>query len=964
MMDANGEIVNSPLDGDIPAGTRKPPSDGLLCRQSLFRVQLAQKFESKFNKSMDMNGVPSTEPESGDNERFCDNRRNEHLFVEQERGFPSYGYTSFADGEDEFTVRRKCAAHVDTHADAFVDAQAGSSSLFVAESEAEVPGAVDVETPRERDQSNCIKVVVRVRPPLARELEGHGRYEQAFSIDKGGEGGPANPSSAPIRASAPVASSDSLTLSENLNSIAKGGIENGIVYNSYRFAFDRVYGPEASQESVYNESARDVVMNVLQGYNASIIAYGQTGAGKTHTMTGALEGADRGVIPRAVDDIFQHIAHDVGAVGDIRGESRVNYLVRASYLQVYNEVVSDLLKPAGEGSKSQSLTIREDSKRGVYVEGLSEWVVRSPSDVYDLMARGSRARTTGSTRLNELSSRSHAIFIIVVEKSTLIKASNANGAVGGQPGQGQERTVRMGKLNLVDLAGSERVRLTGASGVRLQETKKINQSLSALGNVIGALTSTSDATSSPTHPSVPPVPSNGPAAQPGGAPPTPQKRHVPYRDSKLTRILEDSLGGNCKTAFVAVISPAVESFSESLSTLKFANRAKRVKNVPRVNEDENHRTLLKKYERELKRLRAELQARGKDLVDKRLLLQLEEARRKEQADKMAAMSALERQSAEIARQKAAMASLQKRISSMQGQLLVGGQGSVEDTPAFRTLLAREQNRIKMEYEARLAEMENERSMIAEDEAATEKLKSLLLKQRDVMVALTKRLGERDQEVFEIQASLEATEAKLKSAEDVLDKRTAQMIRLRRRMAEKDRGWQEDDGDGHEYGDLGRETPRSCHSSEEEASAERSNELKGPLEVTMVLQDDEVEGDVDGIGIDSHMLHDGRDQNEDAKANGLPFSKVSDASEEVQKPASPSAKDTGPSAAPSSWQSEKAALKTILELKVLSVIGDVETSVGGFVGDATVDRKDTVARQLAYLKKLVEMTVMAMTDSPI
>ncbi len=918
------------------------------------------------------------EPDRGNDGRSCDTRGNEH-FCEEARAFPAYGYASFADLEDEHTVRRTYASRMDAHEDGHGGAQAGSGLITDSEAEGLIPAVA--ETPPERDQSNRIKVVVRVRPPLSRELEGHARYQQAFSIDRGVDGGRVHPSCAPASASAsapasaPGASSDSLTLSENLNSIDKGGIENGIVYNSYRFAFDRVYGPEASQESVYEESARDVVMNVLQGYNASIIAYGQTGAGKTHTMTGALEGADRGVIPRAVDDIFQHIAHDVGGLGDMSGATQVNYLVRASYLQVYNEVVSDLLKP-GEGSKSQSLTIREDSKRGVYVEGLSEWVVRSPSDVYDLMARGARARTTGATRLNELSSRSHAIFIIVVEKSTVTK---------GQPGQVLEPTVRMGKLNLVDLAGSERVRMTGAAGTRLQETKKINQSLSALGNVIGALTSTSDAASSPAYPPGPPMQSMGSAAQPAGVPPTQlQKRHVPYRDSKLTRILEDSLGGNCKTAFVAVISPAVESFSESLSTLKFANRAKRVKNVPRVNEDENHRTLLKKYERELKRLRAELQARGKDLVDKRLLLQLEEARRKEQADKMAAMSALERQSAEIARQKAAMASLQKRISSMQGQLLVGGQSSVEDTPAFRTLLAREQNRIKMEYEARLAEMENERNMIAEDKAATEKLKNLLLKQRDVMVALTKRLGERDQEVLELQASLEATEAKLKSTEDVLDKRTAQMIRLRKRMAEKGRGWQEDDGNDCGYGDMEQETPGSSDSSDGEGRVESSSELKGPLEVTLALEDDDVDGDTDDIGvIDSHALaegHDqdsgdvasscgsevdaGKDENEDPEgpeANCAPRRTVSESSKEAPMPAPPTARDAGPSAAPSSWQSEREALKTILELKVLSVIGDVEDSMEGFDDDAAAAKKDTLVRQVAYLKKLVEMTVMAMSD---
>ena len=280
-------------------------------------------------------------------------------------------------------------------------------------------------------------------------------------------------------------------------------------------------------------------------------------------------------------------------------------------------------------------------------------------------------------------------------------------------------------------------------------------------------------------------------------------------------------------------------------------------------------------------------------------------------------------------------------------------------------------------------MENERSMIAEDKAATEKLKNLLLKQRDVMVALTKRLGERDQEVLELQASLEATEAKLKSAEDVLDKRTAQMIRLRKRIAEKGRGWQEDDSDDCGYGNMGHETPRSSHPSEEDGSVESSSKMEGPLEVTMALQDDDVDRDADAVGvIDNHALHggydeddgdlaasrlpndvDGKDKNEDLEANRAPSPTVSDASKQAPELPPPISRDPGPSAAASSWQSEREALKTILELKVLSVIGDVATSVEGFAVDAVDDKKNTVVRQVAYLKKLVEMTVMAMTDSP-
>ncbi len=218
-------------------------------------------------------------------------------------------------------------------------------------------------------------------------------------------------------------------------------------------------------------------------------------------------------------------------------------MVRASYLQIYNEVISDLLKV-----ERTSLQIREDKKKGVFVEGLSEWVVRSPNEIYSLMQKGALSRATATTKMNDLSSRSHAVFVIIVEQMT---------AEDGHSVEDDEsaKHLKMGKLNLVDLAGSERVRVTGATGKRLEESKKINQSLSCLGNVIAALT---DAKS---------------------------RTHIPYRDSKLTRLLEDSLGGNCKTTMIAMISPAYDSFGESLSTLKFATRAKKIKNEARINED-------------------------------------------------------------------------------------------------------------------------------------------------------------------------------------------------------------------------------------------------------------------------------------------------------------------------------------------------------------------------------------------
>jgi hypothetical protein len=716
-----------------------------------------------------------------------------------------------------------------------------------------------------------------------------------------------------------------------------------MVYNTYRFAFDRVYGTETPQQCIYEESSRGAVTNVLQGYNASIIAFGQTGAGKTHTMTGDLVGTERGIIPRAVDDVFAHIQRDTG--------ERCKFLVRASYLQIYNEVISDLLKP-----EAKNLAIREDKRRGVHVDGLSEWVVRTPGDVYALMERGAAVRATGATKLNELSSRSHAIFILIVEKSSIedpISGMAANGSEmnpslaglvrtatigGGASGSSSSaasprQTVRVGKLNLVDLAGSERVHLTGAKGKRLEESKKINQSLSALGNVIAALTD--------------------PKGRDG-------RPHIPYRDSKLTRILEDSLGGNCKTTFMAMISPAVEAFAESLSTLKFAHRAKCVRNAPRVNEDLDHATLLRKYEKELRRLRAELQQRSKDLVDRRLVLQIEEARRREQADKIAAITALERQSAEIARQKAAMSALQNRIASMQSQLLIGGQ-NVEDTPAFRTLLAAEQARIREQYAARVAELEGERRAFSEDRAAAERLKGLLVKQRDVMVALTGRLAERDQKVLALQGQVESAELRAKEAEDALDKKMAELIAVRKSVvvAGGNGGLFNDNLDSQEEenenfgGDRGgglekkvswkipsSPGPGKPGSGFRVRPAAEEEVMAGPLEVQV--------GEL--LGASDTSSSGGGSTEEEAEEV--------EAGIEKEEPTD---------------HFEKNAFREILEQKILVLLGEVEQSIhtaakgeatvvaAGGDGDDVVDDESAsvLDRQLRCLRSYVEKTIMAL-----
>jgi len=591
-------------------------------------------------------------------------------------------------------------------------------------------------------KDNNFKVVIRVRPPLPRELE-NGTFANAVKVEE----------------------DHTIIISENLAAVEENGWSAAGPYSTHSFSFDHVYDQNCDQRKVYETTAKAVVESSLKGYNATIFAYGQTGTGKTYTMEGFNSADERGIIPRAIEQIFRHIQTSVSP--------RMRFLVRASYLQIYNEVISDLLKP-----ERSNLLIREDKKKGVFVEGLSEWVVRSPAEIYGLMERGGAMRATGSTKMNELSSRSHAVFIIIAEQSEttyldengnemsveefhrLVKSrahvENALKALETNVRQ----SFKVGKLNLVDLAGSERVRLTGATGQRLEESKKINQSLSALGNVIAALT------------------------DPRG------RQHIPYRDSKLTRILEDSLGGNCKTTMMAMISPALEAFVESLSTLKFANRAKSIKNEARINEDLDQKSLLRRYERELKRLRAELDERSRSVVDQRRLLELDEQRRRAEEDKMAAIRALEARSREFMKEKAEKKRLEERITKLQSQMLTGGIansniGNITEVPAFRNALKEHQERIRAEYDSRLAELEKERETIEEEKAQVDRYKQLLLKQRDIMILLTQRLNERDEQIMALQDELDAYDHHQRDLEEKLDEKTAALIHLQRVTMEQD-----------------------------------------------------------------------------------------------------------------------------------------------------------------------------------
>ncbi|OMJ89918.1 hypothetical protein SteCoe_7806 [Stentor coeruleus] len=291
------------------------------------------------------------------------------------------------------------------------------------------------------------------------------------------------------------------------------------------FIYDWIFTPQSSQKLVYRKSSKPIIKAVLEGFNGTVLAYGQTSSGKTYTMMGSdIDCKDKkGIIPRMVRTVFKQI---------MKTEEKIEFLLKVSYCEIYMENIRDLLNPV-----KSNLKIRENKTQGIYIENLTDVGVVSEGEVFDLMKFGDKNREVSATNMNAGSSRSHSIFILSVMQTN-----------------SQDLSAKLSKLYLVDLAGSEKVGKTNVTGKHLEEAKKINTSLTMLGIVINALT-------------------DG------------KSTHIPYRDSKLTRVLQDSLGGNSKTTLIINCSPSVYNENETLSTLRFGFRAKSIKNKPKINRE-------------------------------------------------------------------------------------------------------------------------------------------------------------------------------------------------------------------------------------------------------------------------------------------------------------------------------------------------------------------------------------------
>ncbi|XVE95056.1 hypothetical protein REPUB_Repub02eG0063700 [Reevesia pubescens] len=340
---------------------------------------------------------------------------------------------------------------------------------------------------------------------------------------------------------------------------------HGTPISGLSYAFDHVFDESCSNAKVYELLTKDIIHAAVDGFNGTAFAYGQTSSGKTFTMNGLSN--DPGIIHRAVNDIFKKIQ----LISDRE------FLIRVSYMEIYNEEIIDLFTV-----ENQKLQIHESLERGIFVAGLREEIVNNAEQVMKLLESGEVNRHFGETNMNARSSRSHTIFRMVIESKG--KDTGSSGDYSSSD------AIRVSVLNLVDLAGSERIAKTGAGGVRLKEGKYINKSLMVLGNVINKL-------------------SDG----------AKQRAHIPYRDSKLTRMLQPALGGNAKTSIICTVAPEEVHIEETKGTLLFASRAKRITNCAQVNEILTDAALLKRQKLEIEELRMKLQGSRSEVLEQEIL---------------------------------------------------------------------------------------------------------------------------------------------------------------------------------------------------------------------------------------------------------------------------------------------------------------------------------------------------------
>merc|ERR1719322_580484 len=455
------------------------------------------------------------------------------------------------------------------------------------------------------------------------------------------------------------------------------------------YVFDKVLKPNVTQTQVYDSTAKSIVKVVLSGYNGTIFAYGQTSSGKTHTMEGIIDDPNmQGIIPRIVNDIFNHI---------YSMEENLEFHIKVSYFEIYLDKCRDLLDPS-----KVNLAVHEDKDHQVYVKGATERFVSSPEEVYEVLEEGKSNRHVAVTNMNEHSSRSHSVFLINVKQENL-----------------ENQKKLSGKLYLVDLAGSEKIGKTGAEGTVLDEAKNINKSLSALGNVIAAL-------------------ADG------------NKSHIPYRDSKLTRILQESLGGNAKTTIVICASPAPYNESETRSTLDFGKRAKTIKNVVAVNEELTAEEWKKRYEKERDR-----NVKFKNKIDK-----LEEELRKWRAGQTVAADDQLNLTVDMEESISAASSVanMRDLTRATAQLsLASSHISLED----RTKLEEERERMYQLLDAKDDEIQEQSQLV-------EKLKEQMLEQEELIASSRRDYENLTKEMSKIQSENDSAKDEVKDVLQALE----------------------------------------------------------------------------------------------------------------------------------------------------------------------------------------------------